>query len=202
MVSLGVGVSRRLTAPPGCFRPAVGELCPALGLPALSHPGSVFWLPWAQGTAARASPGAGTSQPSHGWGGHPSLSPPHTAQPVPWSPEGRSLHPCVKWLVVCHRTLQILPKYPRLSSTSATTPMEPRYFCGDTLQSGCMWGNAVQGHICCVPHSTGGVPLLAAQSSLPGKWCTLPMGQGQMVKAKGLVALITVMQCLKCEITA
>lgn len=43
---------------------------------------------------------------------------------------------------------------------------------------------------------------LAAQSSLPGERCTSHMGLGQMVKARGIMALIRVKQGLKCENTA
>lgn len=110
--------------------------------------------------------------------GGPPLSLPPTAQPVRWTPEGRRLHSNrvgnhpPKWLVVCQGSLQILPKYPRLSSTSDTNPMKTRYFSADTgtLRSGCTRDNTTaQRHLCCVPCRAGGVPHLPAQSSLPGE---------------------------------
>lgn len=182
-----------LAVPPGCLRPAEGELCPALRLPALSQPFWQCFLPWPKallpGTAlalwVRGRPNFECT--SHGTGC------------VCWSPEGTRLHSHhgENLAKMACGLVQVLPKYPRLSPASATSPVETRSCCVDTGTSEVAHMRQ-SGHLCCVPHRAGRVPHLAAQSSLPGEWCQV----GQMEKGKGAMALIGVTRDLRCETTA
>lgn len=192
-----------------CLRPAVGELCPVLRLPALSHPGTVFWLPWPRGTAVRDSPGAGTPWPScAGWGGPIFESASHSTACAldPWG-EMPSLESCGKPSSKMACGLPgVSSDPPKISQAFFNLRHQPNenevFLCRHWHPP--KWLYMRQ-------YYSSATPLLCplqsgrcsppASTELPARW-VMHTGQGQMEKGKGIMAFMTVTQGLNCETTA